>query len=152
MERTSVNNFLGNQIEKMIPLTLKELPVIKIMIQHTQKQEETLCGFFACAFATALCNHVAVENLIFDTDRLTAHWLDCIKTQRATMFPSLLRKKTSKTDHLIIQYNRIESFKDDTIPKKIKCNIYYYKYRKTSHRVTWYITGLPNGRSLRAAH
>jgi hypothetical protein len=26
-----------------------------------------------------------------------------------------------------------------------------YIYRNTSHRVTWYITGLPNGTSLRAA-
>ncbi len=25
------------------------------------------------------------------------------------------------------------------------------EYRNTSHRVTWYITGLPNGTSLRAA-
>jgi Ulp1 family protease len=122
MDRSVVNDFLGNQLEKMMPLTIKDLPVIKIQIQNTQKQEETLCGFFACAFATALCNQVDIENLIFDKEKLTSHWLGCIKNQRAIMFPCSLKEKTTRKEQLIIEYIRGVNNTIDIIPKQKKSN------------------------------
>ena len=91
-------------------------------IQNTQKQEETLCGFFACAFATALCNQVDIENLIFDKEKLASHWLSCIKNQRAIMFPCSLKEKTTSKDHLIIEYIRKVNNTIDIIPNQKKSN------------------------------
>ena len=86
MPRDSINDYLKKQLEKLIPHKRDETPIINFRIQKTQKQPMTWCGYFACAFATALCYGFDIESLNFDLDDILQHWLRCIKGMKVTMF------------------------------------------------------------------
>ena len=71
----------------------------------TQKQDRTLCGYFSCAFATALCNQINIETISFEEDKLIEHFIKCIISKKTEMFPNNL-KKVYNTKKNIINYTR----------------------------------------------
>ena len=93
MNRVSVSDDLGMQMDKMVVLPILQQPTIVIKVQKTQKQQLSWCGYFACAFATALCFEINVEAINFDIDQLIPHWLDCIEKREASMFPYRIKKQ-----------------------------------------------------------
>ena len=105
MKRDAINDNLKNQLEKMLISTNVER-VIKVKIKRTQIQKKSLCGYFACAFATALCYKIDIETINFDIEKLTTHWLSCIKTKKATSFPSCLKHKSNNLSCKILTYTR----------------------------------------------
>ena len=60
---------------------------ISVVVKKTLKQKATLCGFYAAAYATALCNFIDPENIDFTENLLPAHFLECLKSRKVTMFP-----------------------------------------------------------------
>ena len=107
MARKSVNSFLGDQFEKMMVLP-KIDPSIQISIQHTQIQKLSLCGYYACAFATAICLKIDLETIIFEEENLTAHWLSCIKDKKVSMYPHEVKIKDD-TPHVMIMFPRVKT-------------------------------------------
>jgi hypothetical protein len=93
MNRVSISDDLGMQIDKMMVLPILQQPTIVIRVQKTQKQQLSWCGYFACAFATALCFEINVETILFDTDQLIPHWLGCIENREVSMFPYRNKKQ-----------------------------------------------------------
>ena len=93
-------------MSKFMPSSIEERPIIKMRVQKTQKQRRSLCGYFACAFATALCNEIDIETLQFDENEMIKHWIRCIKEKKASMFPHKLKTRVNNTLHQIIRYKR----------------------------------------------
>ncbi len=57
------------------PTSIETVPRIKCFIKKTEKQAKNVCGYFACAHATAACNNRDIDTLNFDEKLLTNHWL-----------------------------------------------------------------------------
>ena len=108
MSRSSINNYLGRQLEKMMNYpSIDEKPFIYVRVQKTQEQEFTWCGYFACAFATSLCMGIDIESITFDTNKMLTHWLECIKAKKISMFPYCLKRHDDNDDHEILEYERV---------------------------------------------
>ena len=58
-----------------------------LLSKKKQKQKKTLCGFYVAAYATALCNGIDPQTIEFTENLLPAHFLECLKSRKVTMFP-----------------------------------------------------------------
>ena len=105
MARKSVDNFLGDQVSRMMLKNITEQPIIRFKVQKTQQQQRTLCGYSSCAFATAICHRQNIEELLFDENKLIEHYIDCITKRKTSMFPHN-KKKVYNTKKVIIEYQR----------------------------------------------
>jgi len=106
MRRESINKNLGDQLSKMMPKKSNEQKIIKITIMKNQIQKKALCGYFACAFATALCFNVDIEKLIFTESFLTSHWIHCIKEKKASMFPHIINISANNSLRTSLTFTR----------------------------------------------
>ena len=75
LPRSSVNQHLGDQLARMLPDSIQQKPIIKIRVVKTHKQDRTFCGYYSCAFATALCYGIDVETISFEEDKLIEHYI-----------------------------------------------------------------------------
>jgi hypothetical protein len=66
---------LGTAIAQVLPPdALKKGPIVFKLLK-TQKQASCVCGYFALAFATALCFGLDPETLFFDQEQLIQHYI-----------------------------------------------------------------------------
>ena len=65
MNRVSINDDLGMQLDKMMVLPILQKPTIVIRVKKTRKQQLSWCGYFA----TALCFEINVETILFYIDQ-----------------------------------------------------------------------------------
>ena len=107
MLRDSLENHLANQLEKMMTQTERDQPYIIARVRKTQVQKRTWCGYFACAFATALCFNIDIEKITFNTDELLSHWLKCIREMKVTMFPYTEKCRVNNTKPKVLRFNRV---------------------------------------------
>ena len=77
---------------------------IRILVKKVQRQEKDFCGFYSAAFATAICNGIDPEQLVFDEDSLPMHFLQCLNENKITMFPHT-KKRTYKTTPKFYEIN-----------------------------------------------
>ena len=108
MKRDAINDNLKNQLEKMLISTNVER-VIKVKIKRTQIQKKSLCGYFACAFATALCYKIDIETINFDIEKLLLKKLASLLTSRKFSLRSNDSSNINNINNLlfmIIIYNR----------------------------------------------
>lgn len=62
---------------------------IELKAQNTQFQKGgSDCGLFAIAFATALCFGTDPASCRYEQDKMRPHFVECVKKQRMTPFPS----------------------------------------------------------------
>ena len=106
MKRKSIENHLAKQLEKMMLQPAIDQSHIIARVRNTQVQKKTLCGYFACAFATALCFSIDIERIKFDTEKLVPHWLKCINEMKISMFPYQERIYVDKHPK-ILKFNKI---------------------------------------------
>ena len=86
LDRTEVDDPLKVAIEKMYTPN----GFIFIVFKRVQKQQKQLCGYFALAFATALCFQKNPEYMIFKEDLLIEHYINCIRENQAQEFPHFI--------------------------------------------------------------
>ena len=106
MSRKNVEETLGDQVARMLPTTIIEQPVIRFIVKKTQKQKRTLCGYFACAYATAICNRIDIEEIYFEEKNVIEHYINCINNKKTSMFPFFRKTRVNKTKSVIIEYKR----------------------------------------------
>ena len=105
MIRWEVDRQLGQQLKELYPKdSRKNRNKIVVRIQRTQKQKSDLCGFFACAFATALCFQQDPERIEFNVDELCAHFVKCLKNQTIEMFPHREKTRVNNTERMQLEY------------------------------------------------
>ena len=77
------------EVKKIVAAILfTKLPRITLKFVHVQMQCGTQdCGFFAIAFATALCLEKQPGQLAFYQDQMRSHLLLCLESQDMTMCP-----------------------------------------------------------------
>ena len=86
--RECIQPYLGNQIKKFVKSNSKN---VSILMPNLKSQTNSLCGFYACAFATAYCYQFNIDLIEFDEDKLVNHWINCIQTKNLSMFPFTIR-------------------------------------------------------------
>ena len=106
MTRNIIDQDVGDQIARMIPFSLLDKPILRIRIHGTQQQKRTLCGYFACAYATSLCFGIEIDKIEFFEKHLTQHWLKCIKERKISMFPYKPKRMIDNEPNIILTYVR----------------------------------------------
>lgn len=101
--RLQIDDVLGDQVSNLLDQSKIDNEIIYFRIQNTQKQEGHFCGYFALAFATAICFGVSPESIIYDQNQMIDHFLSCLETRTPTMFPHRL-KRPARQERLILPY------------------------------------------------
>ena len=66
--RVKIDQELGTAIAQVLPPDALKKGYIVFKLLKTQKQASCVCGYFALAFATALCFGLDPETLFFDQE------------------------------------------------------------------------------------
>ena len=101
MERTKIDKNLGKVILKMYD----NKKLLTFNIRNVQKQEQSLCGYFSLAFATALCYGKDPENLVFNPSNLIEHYIACITEKKVKEFPHEIIQNINKKENKIIFFD-----------------------------------------------
>ena len=100
-----IDEDLGKQLSKMFHLSVEEHQILKVHVKKTQIQKGfNSCGYFALAYATALCFNEDIDTLIFDENKMIDHYLRCIRSRHVTMFPILGHKMPEYNNDNILYY------------------------------------------------
>jgi hypothetical protein len=92
-ERSSLDEVLAKNIKNTINFQNYESP-LKINVKSVQIQKTACCGFFAVAFAAALCEGLDPQLLLFDETEIKKHFIDILYGRKEyEMFPFKMNKK-----------------------------------------------------------
>ena len=78
--------------KQIIHFCIPKSDSITVLVKNTKSQKKIFCGYYAAAYATALCNLIDPENLEFIEEDLPLHFLNCLKTGKIDMFPHKIKK------------------------------------------------------------
>ena len=71
--------------------------MVSYRLANVQKQTDDLCGYFACAFATAICFGIDPETIYFVENEMVEHFIDTLyRNKNFEMFPYHKRITYSK--------------------------------------------------------
>jgi len=99
LPRSKIDKFLGNILKKIISSNFLNEITFKAVIKNVQIQKGENCGFFALAFAYALCIGLDPEEMHFDEEKIRNHYFDIIfNNKEMNMFPytNCQRKKNNE--------------------------------------------------------
>lgn len=97
LPRNQIDCILLKNISNVLPNNLKVNKSCKALIKNVQFQKDQNCGYFALAFATALCMGLDPEDIVFDEDKIREHFFEIIYHGKLfSMFPY---QKTERKKH-----------------------------------------------------
>ena len=70
LSRNELDSGLKVNIRNLLPTNNYAFLYFEVNVRHVQQQRKDRCGYFACAFAAALCEGLNPENLLFDEEDL----------------------------------------------------------------------------------
>ena len=105
MSRTSIDNMLGTQCSLIVPTNFVKNNLLTFRVAKTQNQKFDFCGYFALAYAMAICLDINPENIYFDENDIRNHYIDVmLNNKQFSMFPYILKQKTYKKKPNYITY------------------------------------------------
>ena len=91
-------------IAQVLPPNALKKGHIVFKLLKTQKQASCVCGYFALAFATALCFGLDPETLNYDQDKLIQHYIDCVFNNKQELLFPYNSKKVYNTTNQYTKY------------------------------------------------
>ena len=93
----SLSQFLPQQaIAQCASIVYTQSTTLSLSFHNVQKQNNgNICGLFAIAFATTLCNGDDPVKKIYAQNEMRSHFLKCLETERMVPFPSTNKKKSA---------------------------------------------------------
>lgn len=102
-----------NEIEKSLGeklIKFNQNMEVNFKIGKLQIQKNNVCGYFACAIATALCFGLDPETIEFDEHEMKEHFINILyKKKKMSMFPFSKVNRKSTSDDKILNYKHIEN-------------------------------------------
>ena len=108
LSRTKIDECLGEQVLNFLPLSRNDQEtrnMVKFFVKNTSKQKRDLCGYFALAYAAALCFEQDPEELVFNEKQIISHFLRCILTQNVRMFPHRRKIRVNRSTRILVYPN-----------------------------------------------
>lgn len=111
-------------------------PSVVFKIHKTQFQKgKSDCGVFAIAYATDLCFGNDPASCLYEQNKLRSHFMDCLKSEHLTPFPSSTKKVEKPTIKRISVYC-ICRLPDNGEEKMIRCNQCREWFHQSCEKVT----------------
>ncbi len=82
--------------------------MVSYRLANVQRQSDDLCGYFACAFATAICYGLDPEIIFFKENEIVEHFINILyRNKKFEMFPYHKREFYTK-GRVLLDYKQKE--------------------------------------------